>query len=45
MQWVPEAFPPRVKMPGLDADHVPPSVAEVKKARSYSYTVPYVFVM
>jgi hypothetical protein len=31
IQWVPEAFPLRVGRPGRDADHSPPSSAEVKE--------------
>jgi hypothetical protein len=30
IQWLPTTLPPRVKRPGCDADHSPPSIAEVK---------------
>jgi hypothetical protein len=30
VQWVPEALSPGVKRPGCEADHSPPSSAEVK---------------
>jgi hypothetical protein len=31
IQWVPGALSPRVKWPGCEADHLPPTNAEVKK--------------
>jgi hypothetical protein len=31
IQWVPGAFSPGVKRPGREADHSPPSTAEVKE--------------
>jgi hypothetical protein len=31
IQWVPGALSPGVKQPGLEADHSPPSSAEVKE--------------
>jgi hypothetical protein len=34
-----------VKRPGRDADHSPPSIAEVKNAWSYTFTPQYVFMV
>jgi hypothetical protein len=31
IQWVPEAVSPEIKRPGHEADHLPPTSAEVKK--------------
>jgi hypothetical protein len=39
-KWVPGALSLRVKRPVSDADHSPPSSAEVKKAWSYTSTPP-----
>jgi len=33
-----------LKRPKCEADHSPPSSAEVKNSWSYTYTFPYVFV-
>jgi hypothetical protein len=33
-----------IKRPGLEADHSPPSIAEVKNAWSYTSTPQYVFM-
>jgi hypothetical protein len=44
IQWVPEAVFPGIKRPGREADHSPPSGADVKNAWSYTSTPPYVFV-
>jgi hypothetical protein len=44
IQWVPEALSLGVKRPGREADHSPPSIAEVKNARSYTSTPQYVFM-
>jgi hypothetical protein len=30
IKWVPRAFPPRVKWQGREADHPPPSSAQIK---------------
>jgi len=38
-----EALKPGVKRPGREADHSPPSSAEVKNAWSCTSTPPYVF--
>jgi len=38
MEWVPEALTPELKWPGHEADHAPPSGAEVKNAWSYTST-------
>jgi hypothetical protein len=35
---------PGVKRPGLEADHSPPTSAEVKKTWVYTSTSPYVFM-
>jgi hypothetical protein len=40
IQWVPEALSLEVKRPVLEADHSPPSSAEVNNAWSYTYTPP-----
>jgi hypothetical protein len=39
-QRVSEALSPRIKRPGREADHSPPSSAEVKNAWSYASTHP-----
>jgi hypothetical protein len=31
---------PRMKWPGRETDHSPPTIAEVKNARNYSFTPP-----
>jgi hypothetical protein len=38
IQWIPGALPLGVKRPGREADHSPPSRAEIKNAWSYSST-------
>jgi hypothetical protein len=38
--WVPGALSLRVKQPGREADHSPPSTAEVTIAWSYTSTPP-----
>jgi hypothetical protein len=43
IQWVPGALSPGVKRPGREADHSPPTSAEVKKMRIYISTPPYAF--
>jgi hypothetical protein len=40
IQWVPAALSLRVKLPRREADHSPPSSAEVKNAWSYTSTPP-----
>jgi hypothetical protein len=40
IQWVPRALSLGVKRPGREADHSPPSRAEVKNAWSYTSTPP-----
>jgi hypothetical protein len=40
IQWVPGALSLGVKWPGREADHSPPSSAEVKNAWSYTSTLP-----
>jgi hypothetical protein len=44
VQWIPVAFPTEVKWPGHEADHLPPTSAEVKKPWIYTSTPPYVFM-
>jgi len=44
VQWVPGAFPPRVKRSGREFDHSSPSSAEVKTAWKYTSTPQYVFM-
>jgi hypothetical protein len=44
IQWVPGALSPEVKWPGREADHTPPSSAEVKKIWIYASTPPYAFM-
>jgi hypothetical protein len=41
-QWVPDALSPRVKQPGREADHSPPTRAEVKYMWIYTCTPPHV---
>jgi hypothetical protein len=43
IQWVPEALSPGVKRLGREADHSPPTSAEVKKMWIYTSTPPYAF--
>jgi hypothetical protein len=40
IQWVPGALSLGVRRPGREADHLPPSSAEVKYAWSYISTPP-----
>jgi hypothetical protein len=40
----PFKWAPRIKRPGCDADHSPPSSTEVKNTRSYNSAPSYVFV-
>jgi hypothetical protein len=44
MQWIPGVLSLGVKRPGREADHSPPSSAEVNKAWRYTSTPPYVFM-
>jgi hypothetical protein len=44
IQWVPWAFSLEVKRPGREADHSPPTCAEVKNAWSYTSSPQYVFM-
>jgi hypothetical protein len=43
IQWVTDALSLGVKRPGREADHSPPSIAEVKNAWSYTSTPPLRF--
>jgi hypothetical protein len=42
--WVSVAVSLGVKWPGREADHTPPSSAEVKNAWRYTYTPQYIFM-
>jgi hypothetical protein len=44
IQWVPGALSLEVKRPGREADHSPPTSAEVKNAWSYTSTPKYAFM-
>jgi hypothetical protein len=44
IQWVMGTLSPEVKRQGREADHSPPSNAEVKKMWIYTSTTPYVFM-
>jgi hypothetical protein len=44
IQWIPGAISLGIKLPGREADHSPPSSAEVKNAWSYISTPQYVFI-
>jgi hypothetical protein len=41
IQWVPGPLSPGVKRPAREADHSPPTNAEVKKMWIYTSTPPY----
>jgi len=44
IKWVPGAHSKGAKMPGREADHSPPSSAEVRKAWSYTSAPQYAFM-
>jgi hypothetical protein len=44
IQWVTEALSPGVKRPVLEADHLHPTSADVKKMWMYTSTPPYAFM-
>jgi hypothetical protein len=44
MQWELGYISAGVKRPRREADHAPPSCAEVKNVWSYTFTLPYVFM-
>jgi hypothetical protein len=44
-QWAPVALSLGIKWMGHEADHSPPSSAEVKNACSYTFTPPYAFMV
>jgi hypothetical protein len=44
IQWVFRKFPPEVKRPGREADHLPPSNVEFKNLWSYTFTRSYAFI-
>jgi hypothetical protein len=43
-QWVSGDFPPVVKWPGREADHLPPTSAEIQNMWIYISTPPYAFM-
>jgi hypothetical protein len=45
IQWVTDALPPGIKQMEREAGLSVPASAEVKKAWSYTSTVPYVFIL
>jgi hypothetical protein len=44
IQWVPGALSPGVRRQGREADHSPPTSAEVKKMWIYTSISPHVFI-
>jgi hypothetical protein len=44
IQWVVGAPSLEIKQPRREADHSPPSNAEVKNVQSYTSTPPYIFM-
>jgi hypothetical protein len=44
IQWVQETLSTWVKQQGREADHSPPTSAEVKKMWIYTSTPPYAFI-
>jgi hypothetical protein len=44
IQWVPGLFPRGIKQLGREADHSPPTSAEVKKTWVYTSTFSYAFM-
>jgi hypothetical protein len=44
IQWVRGALSPGVKRPGREADHSPPTSAEVKKTWVYTSTPSFAFM-
>jgi hypothetical protein len=44
IQWILGALSPGIKRQGHDADHSPPTSAEVKKMWIYTSTPPYIFM-
>jgi hypothetical protein len=44
IKWVPGAFSSGVKQQGLEADHSPPTSAEVEKMWIYTFTPTYAFM-
>jgi hypothetical protein len=45
IQWVPGALSLGIKWPGREADHSPPSSAEVKNSWTYTSTPQYAFMV
>jgi hypothetical protein len=44
IQWAPGALSTGVKLPGREANHSPPTSAEVKKMWIYTFTPQYAFM-
>jgi hypothetical protein len=44
IQCVPGNLSPELKLPGHEADHSPPTSAQVKKTWTYTSIPPYVFM-
>jgi hypothetical protein len=44
-QWLPGALSLGVKLPGREADHSPPSTAEIKNSWSYTTTPQHTFML
>jgi hypothetical protein len=44
LQWIPAALSPELKRVGREADHAPPSSAEVKTTWSYTTIPPHIFM-
>jgi len=44
IQWVPGSLSLEVKWPGHEADHSPPSSAEIKNVWSYTSIPPYILM-
>jgi hypothetical protein len=44
IQWVLRVLSPGVKWMGSEADHSPPTGAEVKKTWIYTSITPYIFI-
>jgi hypothetical protein len=44
IKWVSGTLSPGLKRPGLEADHSPPTIAEVKKTWIYTSAPPYAFM-
>jgi hypothetical protein len=45
IQWIPWAISLGLKWKGLETDYSPPTNAEVKEMRLYTFTPPYAFMV